>query len=299
MFYRLWGRLSYNPETSDGVWMADMTTRFGAAAKDVMNAYESASQVVPEIVAVHLADPNMYIWPEINPGGLVDSYRGILPSDWQYVASIPEAVHDRLANFASAKQTAPQTAQRFDALAAGIEKGLDQAQPHVKASAEWLSTEPDLRVLALMARYHAQKQLAAYHLELFDHTADENSLRQARQELESGLAIWRKLSALTDGLYPAEMSFGPDDKGEWKDKLPYVQYDLELVKERETVLRQFGRFTAGVRFRRSGQAPDQSSRLPGQQLRSRKQCGPALPVGRRRHALRRAKGLWLADQRPA
>jgi len=248
LFYRLWGRLSYNPQTSESAWMADMTTRFGSAAKDVMNAYESASQVVPEIVAVHLADPNMYIWPEINPGGLVDSYRGILPSDWQYVASIPEAVHDRLTHFASAKQTPPETAQRFDALAAAIEKGLDQAKPHVKAGPEWLSTEPDLRVLALMARYHAQKQLAAYHLELFDQTADENSLRQARQELETGLAIWRKLAALTDGLYPTEMSFGPDDKGSWKDKLPYVQHDLEIVRERESVLKQFGAFTAGFDF---------------------------------------------------
>jgi hypothetical protein len=248
LFYRLWGRLSYNPETSDSAWMVDMTARFGAGAKDVMNAYESASQVVPEIVAVHLADPNMYIWPEINPGGLVDSYRGIPPSDWQYVASIPEAVHDRLTHFASAKQTAPETAQRFDALAAVIENGLNQAQPHVKASAEWLSTEPDLRVLALMARYHAQKQLAAYHLELFDHTADENSLRQARQEVAAGLAIWQTLVALTDGLYPAEMSFGPDDKGNWKDKLPYVRHDVEIVHEREEILKQFGKFTAGFDF---------------------------------------------------
>ncbi|MGH9693249.1 MAG: hypothetical protein ACRD5Z_03825, partial [Bryobacteraceae bacterium] len=248
LFYRLWGRLSYNPATADSAWMTDMTARFGAAANDVMHAYENASQILPEIVAVHLADPNMYIWPEINPGGLVDSYRGVLPSDWQYVASIPEAAHNRLAHIPSAKQTAPETAQRFDALAAVVEKSLDRARSHVKAGAEWLSTEPDLRVLALLARYHAQKQLAAYHLELFDRTADENSLRQAQQEVEAGLAIWQKLVTLTDGLYPAEMSFGPDDKGDWKDKLPYVRHDLEIVREREAILKQFGAFTAGFDF---------------------------------------------------
>jgi hypothetical protein len=248
LFYRLWGRLSYDPETPDAAWMNDMTTRFGAAAKDVMLAYENASQIIPEIVAVHLADPNMYIWPEINPGGLVDSYRGILPSDWQYVASIPEAVQNRLGHFASAKQTAPETARRFDMLAATVEKALDRAKSHVKADPEWLSTEPDLRVLALMGRYHAQKQLAAYHLELFDRTADENSLHQASQEVAAGLAIWQKLVALTDGLYPAEMSFGPDDKGDWKDKLPYVRHDLETVREREAIFRQFGKFAAGFDF---------------------------------------------------
>lgn len=248
LFYRLWGRLSYNPETPESAWMTDMTARFGAAAKDVMQAYENASQIIAEIVAVHLADPNMYIWPEINPGGLIDSYRGILPSDWQYVASIPEAAQNRLHAVASAKQTAPETAQRFNALAAAVEAALDRAKSHVKPGAEWLSTEPDLRVLALMARYHAQKQLAAYHLELFDRTADPASLRQAGKEVAAGLVIWQKLAALTDGLYPAEMSFGPDDKGDWKDKLPYVREDVEIVRERKTILDRFGAFTAGFDF---------------------------------------------------
>ena len=248
LFYRLWGRLSYNPSASDGVWMRDMSRRFGVAAKDVMGAYDNASQVIPEIVAVHLADPNMYIWPEINPGGLIDSYIGVLPSDWQYVASIPEAVHNRLAGLASAKQTPLETAERFDRLAASVERALDRASVRINLSAEWLSTEPDLRVLALLARYHAQKQRAAYHLELFDRTADEDSLRQAKQEVQAGIAIWKKLVVLTEGLYPDNMSFGPDDKGSWKDKLPYVNHDLDVVRERESIFRQFGRFTAGFDF---------------------------------------------------
>ena len=37
--------------------MDEMTTRFGAAARDVMNAYQSASEVVPEIVAVQWPTP--------------------------------------------------------------------------------------------------------------------------------------------------------------------------------------------------------------------------------------------------
>ena len=248
LFYRLWGRLSYNPHVSERAWMDDMTARFGTAASDVMKAYESASLVIPEIVAVHLADPNMYIWPEINPGGLVDAYRAVLPSDWRYVASIPEAVSNRLSHFGSAKQTAPETAARFDAMGNSIDQALDRARRQVKPNPEWLSTEPDLRVLALMARYHAQKQIAAYHLELFDRTQDESSLRTARQAVEKGLQIWQQLVKLTDGLYPEVMSFAPNDRGHWKDKLPYVKYDLQLVQDREDTYRKFGKFTAGFDF---------------------------------------------------
>ena len=38
-------------------------SRFGASAADVMEAYRQSSRVLNEIVAVHLADPNMYLWP--------------------------------------------------------------------------------------------------------------------------------------------------------------------------------------------------------------------------------------------
>jgi hypothetical protein len=44
------------------------------------------------------------------------------------------------------------------------------------------------------------------------------------------------------------MAFGPDDIGHWRDKLPYVRHDLELIREREDVLEKFGRFDYGFDF---------------------------------------------------
>ena len=89
LFYMLWGRLTYDPKTSDDVWIAELNRRFGTAAPDVLDAYRHASRILPEIVATHLGDPNMYIWPEINPGGLIDSYAQVRPSDFRFIASIP------------------------------------------------------------------------------------------------------------------------------------------------------------------------------------------------------------------
>lgn len=249
LFYRLWGRLSYDPAASERVWMDDLRARFGNAAQDVLDAYRNASDVINEIVAVHLADPNMYIWPEINPGGLVDAYRQVLPSDWRYVASIPEAVTDRLKGNPSAKQTALETSAEFDGIADRIEAALNRAKPKIKGgNREWLSTEPDLRVLALLSRYHARKQRAAYDVELFDRSGDAATLADAKRELTGALNVWERLAALTDGLYPSQMSFGPDDAGHWKDKLPYVRHDLELVADREAMLARFGRFQAAFDF---------------------------------------------------
>ena len=44
--------------------------RFGEAAPEVFNAYEKRQPAFSrKIVSVNMPDPNMYMWPEINPGG--------------------------------------------------------------------------------------------------------------------------------------------------------------------------------------------------------------------------------------
>lgn len=249
LFYQLWGRLSYDPATPASLWEDELRRRFGPAASDVMAAYAQASQVVNEIVAVHLADPNMYIWPEINPGGLADSYREVSPSDWRYVAGIPEAVANRLNNTASAKQTPDETAKRFDTMAQLTEEAVARAKKKLSGpNREWLSTEPDLLVLAHLARYHAHKQRGTYLLTYFDRTRDESVLPEARREFEAGLAVWQKLVSLTDQLYPHQMAFGPADVGHWADKLPYVRHDLALVAQREDLAKRLGRFERAFDF---------------------------------------------------
>jgi hypothetical protein len=103
-------------------------------------------------------------------------------------------------------------------------------------------------VLAMLARYHALKQTATDQVTYFDATGDRAALESATRDLKAALAVWERLVRLTDGLYPAEMAFGPEDIGHWKDKLPYVRHDLELVKERAELLDKFGRFDFGFDF---------------------------------------------------
>ncbi|MFB3825938.1 MAG: hypothetical protein ACE15B_04180 [Bryobacteraceae bacterium] len=259
-FYQLWGRLTYNPAESDAVWLAELRRRFGAAAPDVLEAYRNSGRVLNEIVAAHLADPNMYIWPEINPGGLLDAYRDVLPSDWRYVSTIPEAVQNRISRTASAKQTPRETAALLNGLARRTEEAVARAAKRIPAdNVEWRSSRPDFEVLSLLARYHAHKQAAADQTAYFDATADRAALDAATRELEGALAVWERLVRLTDGLYPAEMAFGPADVGHWKEKLPYVRHDLELVRERAAVLEKFGRFDAAFDFGGPVRAPNPAS----------------------------------------
>jgi hypothetical protein len=246
LFYMLWGRLSYDPQTADSGWRDEFQRRFGAAGGEVLKAYQQASRVINELVAAHLADPNMYLWPEINPGGLVDDYIDVLPSDWRYIASIPEAVQNRIHGISSAKQTPRQTSALLNSIASNIEQALARARAEIGAgNKEWESSQPDFEVLALLARYHARKMLAAYQLEYFYKTGNGTALEAARGELEKALGYWERLVRLTDGLYPEQMVYGPDDVGHWKDRLAYVRHDLETIKERAEIFKRFGRFDYG------------------------------------------------------
>jgi hypothetical protein len=249
LFYMLWGRLSYDPQTREAVWLDELKKRFGAAAEDVLEAYNQSSHVIDEIVAAHLADPDLDIWPEINPGGLIDDYIDVRPSDWRYIASIPEAVQNRIRGVASAKQTPRQTSALLDSIASNIEQAVARAGAKVgTGNKEWESSEPDFQVLALMARYQARKMIAADQVEYFYRTSDGAVLEAAKSELTKALTTWEELVRLTDGVYPEHMVYGGPDMGHWKDKLPYVRFDLALIGEREDILKRFGRFDFGFDF---------------------------------------------------
>ncbi|MGH9406455.1 MAG: hypothetical protein ACRD3D_11550 [Terriglobia bacterium] len=59
------------------MWLHQCDQRFGTAGPDVLEPYQRSSQVINETVSSRMADLNGYLWPEINPGGLID----VPPSD--------------------------------------------------------------------------------------------------------------------------------------------------------------------------------------------------------------------------
>jgi hypothetical protein len=249
LFYQLWGRLSYDASTSESAWTSEAQRRFGGAAQDVLTAYKAASGVIPEIVAAHMPDASMGNWPEVNPGGLLDEYRDTRPSDAHFISSAREAVLNRLHGTASAKQTPFDTASALEHLASVTEQAIDRAARTISPDdPEWLSTESDLRVLSLMARYHSFKKRAAYELTWFDETGDRPSLDAAQQNLQQALSIWERIVDVTDGVYPPQMTFGPFDAGHWKDRLPYARYDLDLIQERVSIADRFGDFDHAFDF---------------------------------------------------
>ena len=93
-FFRAIGRFSYNPDADRDVWLRPFRARFGAQAELVRDAYETASRVIGLIVASHINNINMYVWPEKSMGGILGVYmdqrgsdKGLFPSINEHVAA--------------------------------------------------------------------------------------------------------------------------------------------------------------------------------------------------------------------
>jgi hypothetical protein len=116
LYYWLWGRIGYDPKTKPPK---------GADAGEYQAAIQARSQ-------------------------LSIAQMDVLPGGWGFIASIPEAVHNRLERIPSAKQTPIETADRLESAAGRLDE----------------SAIADFKLLASLARGQARKLQAAYEQEL-------------------------------------------------------------------------------------------------------------------------------------
>jgi hypothetical protein len=251
LYYLLFGRLTYDPGSAESVWMDEFRSRFGEkAAPDVFAAFQSASEVIPFLASYRLSNPNMYIWTEKQMGGLLDFYLEVKPADEARFAGFQEYTDVRLRGLRSAKMMPEEASRRLIRMADDTERALSRADAFINAAdhKEYAANRIDLSALALLARYHARKVLAAAHLALFYQSGDESALRTAKSHAAAGLELWERLARLTDGVYNSHMVFGPQDVGHWKDNLVFVRHDVSRLDEVQDLLNRYELFELGLDF---------------------------------------------------
>lgn len=250
-FFRASGRFSYNPDTSHLVWMRPFRKRFGDAAEEMAAAYESASRVIGLIVASHVEDINMYVWPEISMGGLLSAYTDLRGADKGLFPSIDEQVDAELAGHLTGRLGPTRLAALYDEIAKQVDRALASADGKLTTrSKEYRATVNDFQILAGLARYHAHRQREGYLMSKFYRTSDASLLPAAMEESTGALEVWKKLVEIAEGQYHAPMQTGPRENGHWKDKTFLVEANTKIIREAEKTLRQHGVFDWGFDFGR-------------------------------------------------
>jgi len=248
--YMLFGRLTYNPDTADEIWLRDIRRRFGAEAAPFMaEAYRKASRVIPTIQGQATADYNMYTWPEKDMGGPINFYLHYLSFEEDRLSSFMEYVDRLLQNKLSAKMNPEDSAQRLEILAAECETALKNASRMVdRSNKEFWATAKDFQIISGMARYFSRKIRATYNLGLFYALSDLSLLKKAAANAEEGLVIWKELSATADELYYDDLVMGPGSYGHWKNNIPFVENDLKQIRHQEKLFDIVENFDFGFDF---------------------------------------------------
>ncbi len=236
-FFRLWGRLSYDPAAKERVWAAEFERRFGAAARPVMRGLEEASRVLPRIVAAaypYSAFPTTRGWAEMQRLGDLPKYASTVEgSDIEQFMSLKERARELLDGKVSTRRTPEQTAAWFSETARRILIEVAAARKaQAELSKELDSTLADLEVLASLAEYHSHRLPAGLAYALYQETGSSGDLAAAVKEERQAVAAWERTAA-AGVLYAEDLQFGAHAVGfphHWKEELGLLQGGLRKLE---------------------------------------------------------------------
>jgi hypothetical protein len=241
--YRLWGRLTYDPDAPAESWRRAFTRSLGRAAAPAEAALSKASRILALITSAHgpSASNNSY-WPEMYTNmsvvqdelgrpyydtpkpprfGTVESFDG------QMFCRIDEHARSLLSGAADARYTPVEVAQWLDALAAGVEADLHSIGDETSSTPELRRLVTDVRIQAAVGRFFAAKFRSGVLWAVFTQTQAPEASDAALQYYRAARSAWAA-AAQAAQVYVADVSYGPEPwlRGHWRDRLPAIDADI-------------------------------------------------------------------------
>jgi hypothetical protein len=237
-FYRVWGRLTYNPKTDSSVWTREFDERFGPqAGPHVMEALHLASGVLPRVVAasyLYSNFPTTRGWAEMNRQGSLQQYAKEDGSDIQQFMNVRDEAKSILAGTETPMRRPEETSRWFAQRADAIDEQIKLAGNN--SGNEFHSTITDLRILAELARYHSWRLLAGVQYNLYKQAGDLAAFDEAVADERHALEAWKQMVNAAGDVYNENLAFGAHAVGfarHWKEEYALLNHDFEqLLAER-------------------------------------------------------------------
>ena len=244
--YRVWGRSLYDPEADPQAFRRYLRARFGAAAGCCEEALSSASRILPLITLAHTptASNNSY-WPEMyqNMSVIHDApylpygYEQPKPARFGTVGSCDPQLFMSPSEFAKAvhqgaaiRRIAPLTwANWLAGFAATAQAELARAEAlSGEASTEFRRLAVDVKILAAIGTFFAEKVRAAVLWEYYLLSGEARAAREAVDRYFSARSAWRDAARVCQDVYVADITYGPHPwlRGRWDDRLPAIDRDI-------------------------------------------------------------------------
>ena len=250
--YRLFGRLTYDPDAQPECWRRALRP-FGRAAPDAEASLAAASRILPLVTtAHHPSASNNYYWPEIytdmpivwtdavtRPHPYLDTpeprrFGTVSPLDPEVFSSVTDFVSESLSGEPSGRVSPLETAATLDLLAEAAARGNAEVRAYGSPTdADVRRWTIDVGILADLGRFWAGKLRAAAWYELYAMLDDRDALGLALSSYRAARAGWREASRGAS-VYVDDLTFGPQPRlrGHWSDRLPAIDADLADMEER-------------------------------------------------------------------
>jgi hypothetical protein len=206
LFYKLWGRLLYDPATPDAVFEAEFVRRYGEKARSLLRAYSLASATQLRLASLYDSRWDFTLYGEgflalqgdhtkyISVDQLIR--QPVMDPDYVSVADFVEA---RGAAFPPGRITPPALADRLERdnrEALRLVEGID-----TRADASLRYEVADVQAWAHLGLHLAEKLRGAVALQTFRRGGGEEQRAQAILHLERALAEWDEVVRITRPLY--------------------------------------------------------------------------------------------------
>ncbi|WP_461128235.1 glycoside hydrolase family 20 zincin-like fold domain-containing protein [Spirosoma aerophilum] len=254
LFYKLWGRLLYNPATPDALFQAEFVRRYGAPAAPLLEAYSLASST-----PLRLASAFDFTWDfSLYSEGMMafDAQKNVAyisvnqqitqPTLDPNFVSVTDYVKAAASGgvFGSEKITPPVLAGLLES---DCRKALQLVQTiNVKSSRSLLYEVSDVKVWTNLGLHLAEKLKAAVALQTYRSTGQEAQKQSAIQHLKEALRYWDAVISITQPLYnEMPLVHLTEQKGHtweennklrfhWTKLRPDVVKDIEMAEKEES-----------------------------------------------------------------
>jgi hypothetical protein len=252
LFYKTWGQLLYNSETSDKFFVNAFKKRYGdKAAQPLFQAYALVSKMPLKLASFHRSTWDYTLYSEgfleaapSSPDGLFDSTSPFISIDELInhetlepnMISIPDYVQKIIS-----KETLDKSIIHPLKLADELQKDSQLAlelmsQINVGEFPGLKSEIEDAAVWAHLGLYFSSKLHAGVALETFRQNGNQAMKTTSIQYLENCLNEWNEIVKLTASRYKAvpHVSTERNIKGfesfSWQSLTPQVEKDIEIIK---------------------------------------------------------------------
>jgi hypothetical protein len=208
LFYKLWGRLLYDPETPDAVFQAEFKRRYGPAGNNLLRAYSLASSTQLRLASLYDSRWDFTLYSEgfLALQGEHTSYISVdrlisQPTMAPEYVSVGEYVETRLKGgaFAAGRITPPiliDMLERDNREALRLVENIE-----VAGNASLMYEVADVKVWANLGLHLAEKLKGAVALQTFRLAGGEENREAAVDHLQRALEYWDEVIRITRPIY--------------------------------------------------------------------------------------------------